>query len=67
MAKPVPVPAFITLRKAAQRVGVTPRTLLKLVEADKFPAPVRIGGKRCVPSGPFDDWVAKKLEASARG
>lgn len=56
---------FLTVKQAAQRLALSPRTVHRMLDAGELPS-ILLGRQRRIPATDFDAWVQARVE-DARG
>lgn len=61
-----PPVTLIRLPQVVQRVGVSRRTLYRLMESDGFPQPTLIRGCACWSQFDVESWISRRLSSESR-
>ncbi len=66
-----PAPRAVQLlwseRDVAYALGVSPRTVRRLVDTDELPPPLRVGGMKRWRRSAIESWIEKRQRAARRG
>jgi excisionase family DNA binding protein len=61
-----PPAEFLPLSRVARLLGVCTRTLRRMIQAGRFPAPVSLGRRKLIAKSEYDHFATKLLQARER-